>query len=139
MKTAPIRLSGARSACASNFRRVLTFITLVISCTEFLANADVLVTDDGTSFSPDPANIVVGQTVFWQDDGTGPYQIISDTGAWSPFNTPGGVIFSQTGNFSYHDDLGNFGTVQVAPNLAPSVTITNPATNAVFSAPANFL
>src|SRR5204863_1660840 len=96
------------------------------------------VTDDGFSFSPDPVNIVAGEYVYWVDDGSGPYLISSDTGAWAPFQTPNGVVFTQPGQYGYHDDAGDFGTVFVTPNIPPSVTITNPATNAVFSAPATF-
>jgi plastocyanin len=103
------------------------------------AHGDVVVTDDGFSFSPDPVNIVVGEAVYWQDDGSGPYQIISDSGAWAPFDTPGGIRFTQTGNYSYHDDAADFGTIHVAPNVPPSVTITNPVTNAVLTAPATFV
>src|SRR5882762_2972821 len=53
------------------------------------AHGQALVTDDGFSFSPDPVNIIAGGTVDWEDDGSGPYVIISDTGAWTPFLTPG--------------------------------------------------
>ena len=105
----------------------------------WIARADVVVMDDGFSLSPDPANIIAGDTVYWRDDGTGPYQIVSETGAWATFSTPGGILFTQPGNYSYRDDVGNFGTVQVSPNIPPSITITNPATNAVFAAPATFL
>jgi hypothetical protein len=104
----------------------------------FQANAQTQVLDDGFSLTPDPVNIIVGGIVSWMDDGTGPYQIISDTGAWTTFSTPGGIRFSQAGTYNYRDDVGNFGTVIVANNLPPSVTITNPASNAVFSASASF-
>jgi len=102
------------------------------------AHGQALVTDDGFSFSPDPVNIIAGGTVDWEDDGSGPYVIISDTGAWTPFLTPGGVLFNQPGRYDYHDDAGDLGTVIVTANLPPSVTITNPVNNAVFSAPATF-
>lgn len=106
----------------------------------FHANsAQVVVIDDGTSFTPDPVMISPGDSVLWKDDGTGPYQIISDTGAWTTFSTPGAIRFTQAGSFSYHDDLADFGTVQVNVNLPPSVTITNPAANIVFTPPATFL
>jgi plastocyanin len=119
--------------------------TLIVQCLaggiigwSVQAQAQALVTDNGAGFSPDPVNIIAGQSVTWMDDGTGPYQIISDTGAWAEFSTPGGILFTQSGTYGYHDDVGDFGTVYVSPNLPPSVTITNPATNAVFSAPATF-
>jgi plastocyanin len=106
-----------------------------ISC----ANAQVRVTDDGLSFSPDPVTILVSDSVLWVDDGTGPYTITSDSGAWKPFQTPGGIIFNQPGTYPYHDDNGDFGTIQVNLNIPPSVTITNPASNAVFAPPGTFL
>lgn len=102
------------------------------------ASAGVFVTDDGFSFSPDPVNIVAGDFVEWTDDGSGPYLIYSDTGAWTTFATPGGLIFDQPGTYGYHDDVGDFGTVHVSANIPPSVTITNPATNAILIAPATF-
>jgi hypothetical protein len=55
------------------------------------------------------------------------------------FPTPGGILFDQPGTYPYHDDAGNFGTVNVSANVAPSVVITNPTMNAVFTAPASFL
>src|SRR5437868_2416888 len=110
-------------------RWILALIAGLIGFGAFQANADITITDDGFNLSPDPVHIVVGEVVFWQDDGTGPYAIISDSGAWQPFYTPGGLFFNQTGTYSYHDDTGNFGTVYVSPNIPPSVTITNPATN----------
>lgn len=143
MKKSPTRIGSAIPGIGyhSNYNllRLFTFFAVILSYWEFHASADITVIDNGMSFSPDPANIVVGEAVLWQDDGSGPYQIVSDTGAWAPFNTPGAIVFSQTGTFSYHDDVGDFGTVQVSPNLPPSVTITNPATNAVFTAPASFV
>src|SRR5579885_593046 len=77
--------------------------------------AQVTVTDDGLSFTPDPVNITLGEAVNFVDDGTGPYAIISDTGAWNTFHTPGGILFTKTGTYSYHDDAGDFGTIIVSP------------------------
>ena len=119
-------------------RTILQCIAGAIVLCAFQAQAQAVVTDDGFSFSPDPVGIVAGEYVYWQDDGSGPYTIISDTGAWAPFSTPNGLLFFQPGTYGYHDDVGDFGTVVVSPNVPPSVTITNPATNAVFSPPATF-
>jgi hypothetical protein len=120
------------------YRTILRCIASGILLCALPAHADAFVTDDGFSFSPDPVNIVVGEAVFWEDDGSGPYVIISATGAWTPFLTPGGILFTQPGTYDYYDDVGDFGTVIVTPNIPPSVTITNPATNAVFAPPAAF-
>jgi plastocyanin len=103
------------------------------------AQGHITVTDDGFSFTPDPVTVQVGDIVSWVDDGSGPYAIISDTGAWQTFQTPGGIIFSQAGTFPYHDDFGDFGTIQVNVNMPPTVTVTNPAPGAVLSPPATFV
>ena len=37
-----------------------------------------------------PVHIVVGEAVYWVDDGSGPYTVpYSFAGAWTPFRTPG--------------------------------------------------
>src|SRR5258708_3419803 len=120
------------------FRNISQCLVGGIVLCAFQTHGQTVVTDDGFSFSPDPVNIILGASVTWMDDGTGPYQIISDTGAWTTFATPGGILFNRTGTFTYHDDAGDFGTVVVTANIPPSVTITNPASNAVFPAPASF-
>jgi len=99
------------------------------------AQSAVTVIDDGFRFSPDPVYIVVGQTVEWFDDGSGPYYI---TGPWGSQFTPCAVQFLAVGSYDYSDDVADFGTVIVSANIPPSVTITNPANNSVFTAPVSF-
>jgi hypothetical protein len=123
---------------ARGFTTVIHCIASGVVVCALKAHAQVLVIDDGLGFSPDPVNITLGESVTWRDDGSGPYQIISDSGAWNTFSTPGGVLFSQVGTYPYHDDFGDFGTVIVTVNIPPSVTITNPANNAVLAPPATF-
>jgi plastocyanin len=122
-----------------NFLRCLAGGIVVYA---FQAQAQVTVTDDGFSFSPDPVNIVAGESVYWVDDGSGPdggsYQISSDTSAWSPFLTPNGLYFNQTGTYGYYDDVGDTGTIVVTPNIPPTVTITYPTNNTVLTPPATF-
>ena len=96
----------------------------------------VFVTSNG--FDHDPVNIVAGEAVYWIDDGSGPYTIISLSGAWVSFETPGGILFDTPGTYSYADDNGDFGTIHVTANIPPSVNITSPSNNAVFTAPASF-
>jgi plastocyanin len=96
------------------FRIVIQCIVSGIVVCALKAHAQAVVMDDGTSFSPDPVNIILGESVTWRDDGTGPYQIISDTGAWKTFSTPGGVLFSQLGTYAYHDGRAVNGII-VAP------------------------
>jgi plastocyanin len=113
-------------------------ISLFVASGTLQAQPYVMVTDDGFSFTPDPVYIVAGEVVYWIDDGTGPYTIYSNNGDWVPFATPGGLYFNQPGTYAYYDDAGDFGTVYVSANTPPSVTITNPTNNAVFTAPASF-
>lgn len=121
-------------------RWAISFLVVSLLARAWVAHAQpyVTVTDDGYSFSPDPVNIVAGETVLWFDDGSGPYTISSFTDAWPPFLTPGEILFSQPGTYDYYDDVGDLGTVNVSANVAPSVVIINPTNNAVFAAPASF-
>lgn len=120
-------------------KSVVLFIFLAALCA-FRAQADVNVAVSFLNgFSPNPVQVVVGEPVFWYDsDGNGPYNIFSSTGAWQTFQTDAGLTFSHTGTFPYYDDNGDTGTVIVTTNIPPSVTITNPANQAVFSVPASF-
>lgn len=116
----------------------LLIVTLFMAARVSYAQTGPTVIDDGFSFSPDPVNIVTGEAVFWVDDGSGPYLISSSTGAWTPFETPGGILFTVPGTYDYSDDFGDFGTVQVTVNVPPTVAITNPTNNQVFNPPASF-
>jgi len=123
-------------------------IGIFICAVKAQAQPLVTVTDNGntsSSFSPDPVNIVAGEGVTWQDDGFGPdgsgaYQIISDTGAWPSFltSTPNAVYFPQPGTYGYHDDFGDFGTIYVTADVPPTVSITYPTNGTVLTAPATF-
>jgi len=104
----------------------------------FQMQAQVTVTDDGFGLSPDTVNIVAGESVSWIDDGSGPFKIMSDTGAWPSFYTPGELYFTQPGTYGYQDDFENLGTVVVTPNIPPAVTITRPTNNTVLTPPATF-
>jgi hypothetical protein len=120
-------------------RGVVILLVILLTATRALrAQPYVTVIDNGVDFNPDPVNIVTGMAVYWVDDGSGPYNIYSTTTAWSPFATPGGILFSVAGTYPYFDDAGDQGTVYVTPNLPPTVAITNPTNNAVFTAPASF-
>ncbi len=117
---------------------LLSIVSLLATACALHAQPSVTVTDDGVTFSPDPVSIVTGQAVYWVDDGSGPYTIFSRTSAWSPVTTPGGILFSVAGTYSYFDDAGDQGTIYVTANLPPTVAITNPTNNAAFTAPASF-
>lgn len=117
---------------------LLSIVSLLATVCALQAQPYVTVTDNGFTFSPDPVNIVTGQAVYWVDDGSGPYTIFSTTSSWSPVTTPGGILFTAAGTYSYFDDAGDQGTVYVTTNLPPAVAITNPTNNAVFTDPASF-
>ncbi|MDB6111982.1 MAG: peptidase domain protein [Pedosphaera sp.] len=109
-------------------------------CGGLRARADAFVSVSFGGFSPDPVNIVAGEAVFWIDVDDGGYIIFGEPPATWSADTGGnnGILFTQPGVYRYYDDYGDFGTVIVAVNTPPSVTITNPANQAVFTAPASF-
>jgi plastocyanin len=108
-----------------------------------VANGNVL------SFFPATTNIATGDSVLWTWNSTGitPHSTTSDTnGLWDSTSVPAPHTFTQTftsaGTFPYHCtihvSLGMKGTIIVAAaNLPPAVTITNPVSGTVFTAPAN--
>jgi hypothetical protein len=85
-------------------------------------------------FSPDPVNIVTGESVNWTDDGTG-FTIFIDALSWSA-QIPCGATFPDTGTYPYYDDNGNTGTINVSANLPPTVTITSPTNQMTFTSSA---
>jgi plastocyanin len=108
----------------------------------FGATANVSVVN--FAFIPATTNIFAGDRVIWTW-GSGFH---STTSSHSPAlwdsgqkNTPFAFTntFAAAGTFPYLCTVHNFtGSINVAaPNSPPSVTITNPAGNAVFAAPAN--
>jgi hypothetical protein len=113
-------------------------VSMLVAARASRADWYVIVMDDGYSFSPDPVYIVTGMVVYWFDDGSGPYTIYSFTGAWAPFQTPGGILFDQAGTYEYFDDVFDTGIVYVSDNVPPTVAITNPTNNQVFNPPASF-
>jgi len=100
-------------------------------------------------FFPATTNIATGDSVLWTWNSTGlvPHSTTSDTnGLWDSGLGPAPKSFTNTfnvaGTYPYHCTqhvtLGMKGTIIVAaPNVPPTVTITNPASGMVFAAPAN--
>lgn len=115
----------------------LTILLFGVCCAVW-AQGYVVVGVSIDGLSPDPVNIVTGEAVFWTDaDGGGPYNIFGS--GWSTVTDGFGIQFIQAGQYLYSDDMGDQGTINVAVNIPPSVTITNPLPNAVLTAPATFL
>src|SRR6266568_3565116 len=97
-------------------------------------------------FNPSSVTISVNDIVKWTWNGANSHSSTSDTGIWNSGIGGNGMTFSRTfasaGSFPYHCNVhsGQLGsvTVQAAVNTPPSVSITNPANGAVFSAPGAF-
>jgi hypothetical protein len=120
-------------------KKLCLTILLFGVCCVICARADVLVYVTMFSLNPNPVHISTGEAVFWTDaDGGGPYDIYATDSSWSTVTDSSGIRFTQAGTYNYYDVNGNSGTITVTLNIPPSVTITNPANHAVFSAPATF-
>ncbi len=112
------------------------------------ATANVLVGSGGLVFTPFSTNINIGDRVLWTWAGS-PHNVTSTNSAWVASPTQGtGTTFTNTftsaGNYFYYCTVhgtptsGMRGEVVVAAaNMPPTVTLTNPASGAVFAAPAN--
>lgn len=91
----------------------------------------------------DPTTVVIGpgeSVTWWNYDVYNLDTYVTFDNGFS-FNLPNGsgveVVFpSQAGAYGYQSQIGDHGTVIV--NVAPTVAITSPANDAVFSAPATF-
>ena len=122
----------------------------ILSCGSLLllafsgSAANFTVTTSGFQFVPSSITISVGDTITWNNLFS--HTVTGDSVA-EPFcgsGFPGAscsVTFNAAGSFSYrcipHAGFGMAGSVTVnAAGVAPSVAITNPPNNALFSAPA---
>lgn len=122
-------------------RSVLSIFTGVFILTTPQAKGDVDISwTFGGGFSPSTVVVGLDEPVnWWNDDnffdlsltleGYSPILLESGFGVWTTFDTPG--------VYDFESDSGDNGSVIV--NIAPEVTITNPLTGAVFSAPATFI
>jgi plastocyanin len=139
-------------------------VVVILSCplSSIGAVANVSVNSNDT-FSPSTTSINVGDTVVWTwGSGSANHNVVSTsaTRAWLFPNTGGTTsnqnntnlknnpfvftnTFTSAGSFPYecteHVSFGMVGTINVAAvaNQPPAVTITNPASGAVLSAPAS--
>lgn len=123
------------------------FTTLMASSFSSLgATATVQVVNN--AFQPATTNINAGDQVTWNwPSGSFNHNTVSQTaGLWSSAVMSGPATFSHTfsssGTFPYSCTIHGFtGSIVVAavtpPNNPPTVSITNPAANAVFAAPAS--
>lgn len=129
-------------------RNVISIVTgMFLSYSPQVRGDDAVYWDSDYGFYPQEVVISPGDTVYWWNNDSYEFsvQVASDV----PFGNPNyfsfllvdvgdsyGVTFNDQGKFGYHSSDLQQGYVVV--NIPPVVTITNPANNAVFSAPATF-
>jgi plastocyanin len=133
----------------NNFPAAAAVILLCLGLTpsSHAASATVLVGASGLTFTPATTNIAAGDQIIWVWGGLN-HSTTSDTaGLWDSgvTNAPYSYTnqFNSTGTFPYHCTIHGGppfnmrGSIIVtAANSPPSVSITNPASGAVLSAPA---
>ena len=112
------------------------------------ATANVLVGSGGNVFVPATTNISVNDRVIWTWAGNN-HDVVSTNGAWTStpiqgINSKFTNTFTTAGTYFYYCSVHGTPTtgmkgavVVIAPNVPPTVTITNPAAGAVFAVPAN--
>ncbi len=148
-----IELTMLMKMTQNMFQRMLAVMGLVLlSCpvSSQAATANVVVGSSGGAlvFTPFSTNINVGDRVIWTWAGS-PHNVTSTNSAWVASPTQGPPLtftntFNTNGSYFYYCSIhgtpttGMRGEVVVnAANVPPTVTITNPASGAVFAAPAN--
>src|SRR6185369_217791 len=113
----------------------------------FAATTTVQVGSVGLSFTPATASINTGDRVIWVWSGISSHSSTSDTGLWDSGPTVTAPhsftnTFNSAGNFPYHCSNPFHGSmtgsiIVAAPNPPPTVSITNPVSGTVLTAPAN--
>ena len=140
------------SAIRHLFKVGLVSTSLMVFGTPFSSQAAVAVVgvgNGGDVFTPAVANISTGDQVIWvwQSIGIIQHNTTNLAALWGSGNHPAPFSYTNTfntaGSFPYecslHVVFGMTGTINVAAvaNQPPTVSITNPASGAVFAAPAN--
>ena len=125
------------------------FFLLVLGWQPVAQGATVNVVAQNFSFSPANVSIQINDTVHWSNPSSGLHTVTSSTDFFSASELQFSTFdftFTSAGVFNYYCEIhgipnsgmnGNV-TVAAAANTPPSVTITSPANNAVFNAPASF-
>jgi plastocyanin len=123
------------------FQKLLILSALLLAAFTTRVQADETVIwdfDDG--FSPSTVVISPGEKVTWVNLDVYGFSVRITVTGYQPFTLgPGQAvfgIFNTLGTYSMSSDWGDSGSVFVT--VPPTVTITNPVNNAVFSAPATF-
>jgi plastocyanin len=111
------------------------------------ATANVQVGGALNVFTPTSTNINVGDQVLWTWAG-GTHNVTSTNSVWAASPTMSGGTFANTfntaGTYFYYCTIHGTPTsgmkgaiVVIAPNVPPTVSLTNPPNGTVFAAPAN--
>jgi plastocyanin len=124
-------------------------LTLIVTLSNVAPAATTNIVQMGNfTFTPRVLTITNSDTVTWVNTSGLNHDTTSSNGVWAsqPFHSPTtfSFKFNNNGSFPYYCVSHRFnnqnGTINVvaAPNARPTVTITNPANNTVFTAPATF-
>ncbi|HTY87161.1 MAG TPA: Ig-like domain-containing protein [Candidatus Acidoferrum sp.] len=111
------------------------------------ATVNVTVGSGGNVFTPATTNCSVNDQITWVWAG-GTHNVTSTNSAWTASGNQSSGTFSHTftaaGNYFYYCTIHGTPTsgmkgeiIVIAPNVPPTVTLTNPPDGAVFAAPAN--
>lgn len=123
---------------------LLFAIMAILTHSVFATTVTVQIGNSGFTFSPSTANISVNDTVQWTWADSG-HSTTGDTFLWDSGVQNFGNVFSRqfttSGTFPYHcsqhQSQGMTGSIVVTiPNTPPVVSVTNPASGAIYSAPA---
>jgi plastocyanin len=125
-----------------NFRALFALSAALTVSTASLPGATVY-WDYDFGFNPSTVYISPGETVYYVNADLYGFSVLVTSEASAPdyfnffladFYDSGSHTYNTAGSFGFHSDWGDHGSVIV--NAPPSVTITNPVDNAVFTAPA---
>lgn len=128
---------------AVRFFGLTTLKAILSSCALSALATDHPVATSGFTFSPPTLTIPAGDSVTWSGLQGGGHTTTSDTSLWNSSTDGFKFVFNASGTYHYHciphQGFGMVGTITVnaAPNVPPTVSITNPASGKVFAAPAN--
>ena len=128
---------------AVRFFGLTSLKALLSGCALSALATDHPVTTSGLTFSPPTLTIPAGDSVTWSGLQGGGHTTTSDTSLWNSGPDGFKFVFNTSGTFHYHciphQGFGMVGTITVnaAPNVPPTISVTNPASGKVFAAPAN--
>lgn len=137
MKSFRLKLAAFLSALA-----VLAMVSSSPAATNFVRMGNFV-------FSPTNLTINPMDTVVWTNVSASPHDATANSGLWSSPNLTGTATYSfrftNSGFYPYvcaqhivgHPEQTGTVSVVAAPNIPPTVLITNPPNNTVFTAPAN--